>query len=108
MSYQNRGTVSLVQEKNKGARQAAPIAKKIRMGDNNRLDHLYNVVAKHTPAGDQVMSIVPVGNVTIQVPAQGTPGFVWELVEQIQRSQQAIAERILTESLAVEVERFLG
>ena len=54
------------------------------------------------------MSIVPVGNVAVQVPEKGTPGFVLELVDQIHRIQKEIAERILAESLAIEVERFLG
>lgn len=54
------------------------------------------------------MTIVPIGNLPLQVPESGTPEFVFELVEQIQSMILHLVSRSLEESLETELERFLG
>lgn len=54
------------------------------------------------------MTIVPIGNLSLQVPESGSDEFVFELVEQIQELILHLAARCLEESLETEMERFLG
>jgi transposase-like protein len=54
------------------------------------------------------MTIVPIGNLPLQVPESGSNEFVFELVEQMQDLILHLAARCLEESLETEMERFLG
>jgi len=54
------------------------------------------------------MTIVPIGNLTLQVPAKGSSEFVLAITEQIRTLAVHLAERILEESLKIELDRFLG
>jgi len=54
------------------------------------------------------MTIVPIGNLPLQVPESGSEEFVFELVEQMQDLILHLATRCLEESLETEMERFLG
>lgn len=54
------------------------------------------------------MTIVPIGNLPLQVPESGTEEFVFELVEQMRGMILGLAGRCLDESLETEMDRFLG
>ena len=54
------------------------------------------------------MTIVPIGNLPLQVPESGSDEFVFELVEHMQELILHLAARCLEESLETEMERFLG
>jgi transposase-like protein len=58
--------------------------------------------------GDQVMTIVPIGNLPLQVPESGTTEFVFELVAQLRSMILHLVGRGLEESLETERDRFLG
>jgi putative transposase len=58
--------------------------------------------------GDQVMTIVPIGNLSLQVPESNSSEFVLELVKEIRSLILDIVGRLLEESLETEMERFLG
>jgi transposase-like protein len=54
------------------------------------------------------MTIVPIGNLPLQVPESGSNEFVYQLVEQMREIITQLAGRCLEESLETEMERFLG
>jgi putative transposase len=54
------------------------------------------------------MTIVPIGNLPLQVPESSSSEFVLELVEEIQTLILDVVGRLLEESLETEMERFLG
>jgi putative transposase len=54
------------------------------------------------------MTIVPIGNLSLQVPESGSDEFVFELVEQMRDLILHLAARCLEECLETEMERFLG
>lgn len=54
------------------------------------------------------MTIVPIGNLPLQVPESGSEEFVFELVEHIRDLILQLAARCLEESLETEMDRFLG
>jgi transposase-like protein len=54
------------------------------------------------------MTIVPIGNLIVQVPEVDSPDFVLQIVKQIEGTIPAIVGRMVDECLEVEVERFLG
>jgi transposase-like protein len=54
------------------------------------------------------MTIVPIGNLPLQVPESSSPEFIFELVEQIQNMILHLVGRFLEESLETEMDRFLG
>ena len=54
------------------------------------------------------MAIVPIGNISLQVPTSKTPSFILELSKQIHAAGIYTAQRMIEESLEVELERFLG
>lgn len=54
------------------------------------------------------MTIVPIGNLSLQVPESGSDEFVFELVQNIRDLILHLAARCLEESLETEMERFLG
>jgi putative transposase len=54
------------------------------------------------------MTIVPIGNLPLQVPESGSDEFVFELVQNMQALILHLAARCLEESLETEMERFLG
>jgi len=58
--------------------------------------------------GDQVMTIVPIGNLSLQVPENGSREFVLELVKQMKGMILHLVGRCLEESLETELDRFLG
>jgi transposase-like protein len=64
--------------------------------------------AKTQTTGDQVMAIVTIGNLALQVPEQGSPDFVQQLVKQIEGDITDLVGRFVDESLETEVERYLG
>jgi transposase-like protein len=63
---------------------------------------------KTQSTGDQVMTIVPMGNLSLQVPESGSTKFVLELVEQMKSKILHLVGRCLEESLETELDRFLG
>lgn len=54
------------------------------------------------------MTIVPIGNLPLQVPESGSTEFVLELVEQMSSMILHLVSRCIEESLETEVERILG
>ncbi len=54
------------------------------------------------------MTIVPIGNLPLQVPESGSDEFVFELVQNMRELILHLAARCLEESLETELERFLG
>lgn len=54
------------------------------------------------------MTIVPIGNLPLQVPESGAEEFVIELVEHMRELILHLAARCLEESLETELDRFLG
>jgi transposase-like protein len=54
------------------------------------------------------MTIVPIGNLLLQVPESGSEGFVFQLVEQMREMIVQLVGRCLDESLDTEMERILG
>lgn len=54
------------------------------------------------------MTIVPIGNLLLQVPESRSAEFVFELVEQMQSLILHLVGRCLEESLETELDRFLG
>jgi putative transposase len=58
--------------------------------------------------GDQVMAIVPIGNLSLQVPENDSAEFVFELVQKMRKLILHLAARCIEESLETELERFLG
>jgi transposase-like protein len=54
------------------------------------------------------MAIVPIGNLSLQVPESGTPEFILELIKQLQNMILHLVSRSLEESLETELDRFLS
>ena len=54
------------------------------------------------------MTIVPIGNLSLQVPESGSREFVIAIIEQVKEQIVYLAGRMLEESLETELERFLG
>jgi hypothetical protein len=54
------------------------------------------------------MTIVPIGNLPLQVPESDSEEFVSQLVEQMREMIVQVAGRFLEESLETEMQRFLG
>jgi transposase-like protein len=54
------------------------------------------------------MTIVPIGNLPLQVPESSSEEFVYELIEHMRDLILYLASRCLEESLETEMERFLG
>lgn len=54
------------------------------------------------------MTIVTIGNLSLQVPNAGAPAFIMELVGQIHTSALYLVKRMIEESLETELDRFLG
>ena len=54
------------------------------------------------------MAIVPIGNLSLQVPNTNAPGFVMELVGEIRVSALYLVKRMIEESLETELDRYLG
>ncbi len=54
------------------------------------------------------MTIVPIGNLPLQVPESGGEDFIFKLVEQIQSMILHLVSRSLEEGLETELDRFLG
>jgi transposase-like protein len=54
------------------------------------------------------MTIVPIGNLPLQVPESGSDEFIFELVQNMRPLILHLASRCLEESLEIEMERFLG
>jgi hypothetical protein len=72
------------------------------------LDHPVKLkFAKTQTAGYQVMAIVTIGNLPQQVPEQGSPDFVHQLVKQIEGDITDLVGRFVNESLETEVKRYL-
>jgi putative transposase len=53
------------------------------------------------------MTIVPIGDLSLQVPQNGSRDFVLEIIEQMRAQMVKLASRILEESLETELDRFL-
>jgi putative transposase len=73
-----------------------------------RLDHPVEYCCQTKNTGDQVMAIVTIGNLIMQVPAEGKAEFIKELNKQIEGSVLKVIGRMLEESLETELDRFLG
>ena len=54
------------------------------------------------------MTIVPIGNLSLQVPQSGSKGFAIEIMRQIRNQVVHLASRVLEDSLETELDRFLG
>jgi putative transposase len=54
------------------------------------------------------MTIVPIGNLPLQVPQSSSPEFVLELVEEMRTLILDVVGRLLEERMETEMERFLG
>ena len=54
------------------------------------------------------MTIVPIGNLFLQVPESGSKGFAIEIIRQIRHQVVHLASRVLKDSLETELDRFLG
>jgi hypothetical protein len=52
------------------------------------------------------MTIVPIGNLTLQVPQSSSKEFILELVEEVRTLILEVVGRLLEESLEAEMERF--
>jgi transposase-like protein len=74
----------------------------------NDLIILYNVVVTAQRTGDQVMTIVPIGNLILQEPERNQPGFVPELCRVIHEQIRGMVGRCLEEILESEIDRQLG
>lgn len=54
------------------------------------------------------MTIVPIGNIPLQVPENGTPKYILELVAQMRNLILPMVSRSIEESLETELDRYFG
>ena len=65
------------------------------------------VLSDRQTTGDQVMTIVPIGNLTLQVPESNSTEFMERLSNQMKGMVLGMVGRVLEESLETEVDRLL-